>query len=347
MTNSKHLSQFTPPGTPLHRGEKRLDELRMHHYFYDQTSFDDVEITDAEAFQKRDQKVNFLVVRGLHDEARIEQIGKSNGLHSLSIEDILHTDTRNKLEEYPEYLLFILRIPYVNEEDDVVSEQISFVLKEELLVAFCESERPDFSDLLNQLSRGATLRSKDVDDLLAAALDLIVDQFFGIIDVIAKNIDNFEESIAKDPRPEQLEGVHGLKRDLIHLRDVLWPLRESSAKLAKSYVSKVNGDTVYYMRDVEDHVIQLLQMVETYQQIATSLVDSYLSAIGNRTNEVMKVLTIFSTIFIPLTFLAGVYGMNFKYMPELYHEWAYPIFWIVCLITLLLLIRYFKKKNWI
>lgn len=347
MPPTKYSSPYTPPGTPLHRGEKKLDTMRLHHYFYDATEFEEVEMSDASAFQKRDHKVNFLVVRGLHHEGLIEEIGRSIGLHALSTEDILDTETRNKLEEYPDYLLFVMRIPYVDDKENVVSEQVSFVLKDDLLVAFCESERPDFSELVNRLSRGATLRTQDVDDLLAAALDLIVDQFFDIFDIIAKNIDNFEESIARDPRPDQLEGVHGLKRDLIHLRGVLWPLRESAAKLAKSYVHKVNGDTVYYMRDVEDHVIQLLQMVETYQQIATSLVDSYLSAIGNRTNEVMKVLTIFSTIFIPLTFLAGVYGMNFKYMPELYHEFAYPTFWIVCLITLLVLIRYFKKKNWI
>lgn len=240
-----------------------------------------------------------------------------------------------------------MRLPFLGTDGHVESEQLSFVIKDNLLVTFAESEKPDLSSLLDRLERGSILRGKAADDLLAAILDLVVNQFFGIYDVLATRLDELEEVIVKDPRREQMEAIHRLKKDLIHLRQVLWPLRESLSNLAKEYGRQVTGDTMHYMRDVEDHVIQLIQLGETYQEIATSLVDSYLSSLGNRTNEVMKVLTIFATIFIPLTFLAGVYGMNFRYMPELSKRWAYPAFWIICIVVIVVLLHYFKKKRWI
>lgn len=343
MNSKPHL----PPGSPVYYGEQKLDEVSIRHILYNASAYEEREDIAPEELNPAEDHVNFYLIRGLHDAEKIASIGQKIQLHPLSVEDILHMNTRNKMEEYPEYFLFIMRLLYLGDAGRVETEQISFVIKNNSLFAFAESKRPELRSLFERLKKGAPLRYKDADDLLAAILDLLVDQYFEIFDIIARKFDNLEEEIAKNPMAEQLEGVHSLKKDLIHLREVLWPLRESLSKLSKSYVSKVDGDTIYYMRDVEDHVIQLLQLVETYQEISTSLVDSYLSSIGNRTNEVMKVLTIFSTIFIPLTFLAGVYGMNFRHMPELEQKWAYPLFWVICGITLVLLVRYFKKKNWI
>lgn len=216
-----------------------------------------------------------------------------------------------------------------------------------MLVVFTESERPDLSFLFQRLELGSTLRKKATDDLLISILALIVDQFFIVYDELDNQLDDLEDKIVKEPETEDLEKIHKIKKDLIHIREILWPLRESIFNLSEFHLERTVQDVTYYLRDIEDHVMQLIQLAETYQDISNSLVDSYLSSIGNRTNEVMKVLTIFSTIFIPLTFLAGVYGMNFHFMPELEQRWAYPTFWIICLITLIGLIIYFKKKKWI
>lgn len=336
----------SPQDMPRHEPDSETIPAQISSVYYDADRYQKKTLQDIAAWSPEPRGVNFLLIRGPQPE-QSQQLGGILGLHPLSVEDIMQTQSRNKLEEYPEYFLFIMRLPFLGKSGQVKSEQLSFVLQGNRLILFTESHKPDLSSLLDRLERGSILRTRDTDDLLAALLDLIVNQFFDIHDVLAGRLDRLEDQIVKDPQRRQLEEVHFLKKDLIHMRQVLWPLRESLSNLAKSYISKVDGDTIFYMRDVEDHVVQLMQLGETYQEIATSLVDSYLSSIGNRTNEVMKVLTIFSTIFIPLTFLAGVYGMNFKYMPELYQKWGYPMFWAICAVVLVLLIRYFKKKGWI
>lgn len=347
MTILTYSKPHRRPGTPVYIGEQKLEEMSALSIVYDRDTYEQTENVNIETFEPAKGKVNFLLIRGLHEEERIVALGKKLGLHPLSIEDILHTRSRNKLEEYPEYFLFIMRLIYVGEDERFYTEQLSLVLKENLLCAFTESERPDLSDLFERIEKGSPLRGKDPDDLLTAVVDWVVDSFFDTFDGLARRFDTMEERITVNPQTEQLEGIHGLKKDLVHFREVLWPLRENLSKLSKSYFQKVDGDTQYYVRDVEDHVIQLIQLVETYQEINASFVDLYISAVGNRTNEVMKVLTMFSTVFIPLTFLAGVYGMNFRYMPELYQRWTYPLFWVICLVTLFFMVRYFRKKKWI
>lgn len=313
---------------------------------YNREQFEQAEIPNLNDWSPQQDGVNVLLIGGFQQEG-ITEVGQKLGLHRLTVEDLFQTRTRNKLEEYPDYFLFIMRLPYLDAEQHVQSEQLSFILKDNLLAGFSESDKPDLGPLIDRLQRGSVLRAKDTDDLLAAILDVFVNEFFGIYDGLADQLDDLEDCIVRQPGPEQLEALHALKKDLIRLRQMLWPLRESISNLAQSYISQVDGDTLYYMRDVEDHVVQLIQLGETYQEIATSLVDSYLSAIGNRTNEVMKVLTVFASIFIPLTFLAGVYGMNFRYMPELTQRWGYPMFWVISLIIIVVLLRYFRNKKWI
>lgn len=321
--------------------------LRVEHIYYNVDDFKARSIQSPSEIIPLSDHVNLFLIRGVEESNAPEVIGEKIGLHPLVVEDIRHTDARNKLEEYPGYLLLIVRVPVGAEDEVEDTEQISFVLREESVYVFTESDHPDWTQLLTRLSLGSRLRGLSADDLLAALLDDIVDRFFDVFDRLANRLDELEEKIMTDPSSKDLDRLHRIKRSLIGLRGVLWPLRESLSRLSRHFLERGTGETLYYVRDVEDHVVQLIQLGETYQEIGTSLVDLYLSAIGNRTNEIMKVLTIFSTIFIPTTFLSSVYGMNFRHMPELTQRWAYPMFWVLCAIILILMLRYFKKKDWI
>lgn len=335
--NQKHATLHSPP----------RPALRVEHIYYNADDFKARPIQSPSEIIPLSDHVNLFLIRGVEEGNAPEVVGEKIGLHPLVVEDIRHTDARNKLEEYPGYLLLIVRVP-VGEIDEVVeTEQISFVLQDESVYVFTESDLPDWEQLLTRLSLGSRLRGLNADDLLAALLDDIVDRFFDVFDGLANRLDVLEENIMTDPSSKDLDQLHHIKRSLIGLRGVLWPLRESLSRLSRNYIERVTGETLYYVRDVEDHVVQLIQLGETYQEIGTSLVDLYLSAIGNRTNEIMKVLTIFSTIFIPTTFLSSVYGMNFQHMPELKQTWAYPLFWVFCAIILVVMLRYFRKKDWI
>jgi magnesium transporter len=200
---------------------------------------------------------------------------------------------------------------------------------------------------LCRLKEGTNIRKNGADDLLYGLLDAIVDNYFLIVEDIGEKIDTVEDELLLNPKKEILQKIYTLKRDLIYIRNSLWPMRNVISSLSKNDYDLIDGKTIYYLRDVYDHVIQMIDIIETYRDICSGMLDTYLSSIGNKTNEVMKVLTIFSTIFIPLTFLAGVYGMNFRYLPELNWKYGYFSFWIISIIIIILMLRFFRKKDWL
>lgn len=314
---------------------------------YNKDEFIKKGIEDVEEFiEDEDEKyVRWLDVVGLSDEKVLRDICEKFQIHPLVIEDILNIDQAPKLEDY-ENSLFVVAKNIILENEVLHQEQISFMIYRDKLISFRFKDTGIFDEIKGRLKDGTALRKDQSDDLLYALLDIIVDKYFIIMEDIGNKLDDLEDETLENPDKSILEKVYLLKRELITVRNVLWPMRNTISSISKNEYDIINGHTIYYFRDIYDHIIQIIDINETYREIASSMLEIYLSSIANKTNDVMKVLTIYSTIFIPLTFIAGVYGMNFRYMPELYWKYAYPSFWIISIIITIYMIRFFKKKGW-
>lgn len=293
-----------------------------------------------------EDKVKWLKIVGIDEVEKINELCSPLNLHPLDIEDILDTSKNAKIDDYDDYLFLIAKRMYYIEEELGI-EQISFILYKDRLVSFQEFESHIFKDIEDRLREGGNLRKAMVDDLLYFLLNEIVEDYFKLLEVFGEKIDLLEDELLIDPDKKTLGKIYILKKDLIYIRNSLWPMRNLLSKLSKDEFDLIDGKTVYYMRDIYENVIQVIDLVEIYREICSGMLDTYLSSIGNKTNDVMKVLTIFSTIFIPLTFLAGVYGMNFKYIPELNWKYSYHTFWIISIVITGFMLRYFRKKDWL
>ena len=340
-----------PPGSLVHVGEKKAEEVKITMMDYDQTSFMEKEVENVEeCFPfKETPTITWINIDGLHHVEIIEKLGKHFNIHPLIQEDILHTGQRPKMEDFDEYILIILKMLYYdNEEDTVRSEQISIILTSNIVISFQEVPGDVFNSLRERIRNGkGRVRRMGADYLAYALIDSIVDHYFILLEKFGDRIETLEEELAQEPQPETLQAIHNLKQEIIFLRKSVWPLREVISGLERTESSLIHDNISMYLRDVYDHTIQVIDSVETYQDILSGMLDLYLSSVSNRMNEVMKVLTIFASIFIPLTFMAGVYGMNFKFMPELEWRWGYPALWIVMASVATFLIIKFKRKKWL
>jgi magnesium transporter len=340
-----------PPGSLVHVGEKKAEEVKITIMDYDQTSVMEREVENVEeCFPfKETPTVTWINIDGLHHVENVEKLGKHFNIHPLIQEDILHTGQRPKMEDFDEYILIILKMLYYdNEEDTVRSEQISIILGSNFVISFQEVPGDVFNSLRERIRNGkGRVRRMGADYLAYALIDSIVDHYFILLEKFGDRIETLEEELAQDPQPETLQAIHNLKQEIIFLRKSVWPLREVISGLERTESSLIHDNISMYLRDVYDHTIQVIDSVETYQDILSGMLDLYLSSVSNKMNEVMKVLTIFAAIFIPLTFMAGVYGMNFKFMPELEWRWGYPALWIVMASVATFLIIKFKRKKWL
>lgn len=339
-----------PPGTLVHIGEKKAESVRITYIDYDEQSFQEKQVTDIkECFPfKETPTVTWINIDGIHDVDIIEKIGKHFGLHPLILEDILHTTQRPKFEDYDSHLFIVLRmLMSASEKQLVQSEQVSMVVGRNFVISFQESIGDVFEPIRDRLrnSKGR-IRKMGSDYLAYALLDAVVDGYFSVLETIGDTIESMEERLAKDPTEEILRQIHSLKREMIFLRKSIWPLRELISNLQRSESDLIAQSTDVFLRDVYDHTIQVIDTVESFRDIVSGMLDLYLSSISNKMNAVMKVLTIIATIFIPLTFVAGIYGMNFEYMPELKWRWSYALVWLVMIVIALGMIKYFRKKNW-
>lgn len=347
---SKNIAKIanTPPGSLIHVGEQKVENVKITYTKYDSSEIERKEIKSLDEFiNDTDDKIKWLDIIGIHDTNLINKLCQSLKVHPLAIEDILNTSQNPKMEDYDDYLFLVTKLMYFNQEEELETEQISFILFKDKLISFQELESEVFDSILNRLKEGTNIRKNGADDLLYALLDAIIDNYFLIVENIGEKIDHIEDELLLNPKKEILQKIYILKRDLIYIRNSLWPMRNVISSLSKNDYDLIDGKTIYYLRDVYDHVIQMIDIIETYRDICSGMLDTYLSSIGNKTNEVMKVLTIFSTIFIPLTFLAGVYGMNFRYLPELNWKYGYLSFWIISIIIIILMLRFFRKKDWL
>jgi magnesium transporter len=293
--------------------------------------------------------VTWINVDGLHQVEILEKLGEYYGFHPLMLEDILNTDQRPKMEDYGKYIYIVLKmLSYMDNSNEIVTEQISLILGPNFVISFQEKKGTVFNPIRERIRNDkGRIRKMGSDYLAYSLLDLIVDNYFIIMEKLGEKIEFLEEEVVTHPTPETLQTIHHLKREMIFLRKGVWPLREVVSGLERGESSLIKESTRIYLRDVYDHTIQTIDTIETYRDMVSGMLDIYLSSISNRLNAVMKVLTIIATIFMPLTFLAGIYGMNFKYMPELEWRWGYLMFWLIMIGIGAFMLIYFKKKRWL
>jgi len=340
-----------PPGTLVHIGEKKTEELKITIVDYDETHFQEKEIKTIEecfAFKEK-PTVTWINIDGLHQVEILERLGDCYGLHPLVLEDILNTDQRPKMDDYGKYLYIVLKM--VNHDDqsnEIVTEQISLILGPNFVLSFQEREGDVFNPIRERIRNGkGRIRKMGADYLAYALLDSIVDNYFTILERLGERIEFLEEELVTNPTTKTLQEIHSLKREMIFLRKAVWPLREVISGLERGESSLIKETTGIYLRDVYDHTIQVVDTIETFREMLSGMLDIYLSSVSNRLNAVMKVLTIIATVFMPLTFIGGIYGMNFKYMPELEWRWGYPIVLLIMLGIGVFMLIYFRKKRWL
>jgi magnesium transporter len=339
------------PGTLVHIGEKKVEKVRITVIDYDAEQFQEKETkTIEECFPFKDTPtVTWINIDGLHEVEIIEKIGKHFAIHPLIQEDILHTGQRPKMEDMESYIFVVARMLVYNDETgEIESEQVSLILGANYVISFQEKVGDIFDPVRERIRKGkGRIRRMKADYLAYALVDTLVDNYFIILENLGEKIEGMEDELVANPTPETLQTIHILKREMIFLRKSVWPLREVISSLERGESSLIYESTGMYFRDVYDHTIQVMDTVETYRDMVSGMLDTYLSSLSNRMNEVMKVLTIIATIFIPLTFVAGIYGMNFEFMPELKWHWGYFAALGLMVVIFIGMVFYFRRKRWL
>jgi magnesium transporter len=340
-----------PPGTPIFVGDKKTESAKITILGYDETQFQEREIKEIDEYFpfKETPTVTWINVDGVHDAGLIQKLGETFDLHPLIIEDIVNTQQRPKMQEFENYIYIVLKMLYFDDrKNETQVEQVSVVFGENFVISFQEREGDIFETIRERIRKGKSrIRKMGADYLAYALIDAVVDHYFIILEKDGEKIEELEDKVVSDPNPETLQDIHRLKREMIFLRRSVWPLRELVNFLERGESPLIHKTTRIYLRDVYDHTIQVIDTLETYRDMLSGMHDTYLSSISNRMNEVMKVLTIIATIFIPLTFIAGVYGMNFEFMPELKWRWAYFGVWGVIFVVAIAMVLYFKRRKWL
>lgn len=339
------------PGTLVHTGEVKTDRVRIRAIDYTVDRLDERDLTsmDEALPLDRTEGVTWLNVDGLHDVAIVQSIGEHVGLHSLAMEDILSTGQRPKLDDYEDLVFIVLRmIQFDPDRHELIDEQLSLIVGQGYVVSFQERPGDVFEPVRERLraSKGR-IRSSGADYLAYALIDAVVDHYFVTLEQLSDTIEDLSEAILQSPEPEALERVHDLKRALVLMRKSIWPLREVAAKLVRGEAPVFQSSTLVFVRDVYDHAVQCIDTVESLRDIVSGMHEVYLSSLSHRMNEVMKVLTIIATIFIPLTFVAGIYGMNFQYMPELEWRWGYFVALGIMALIAGIMVVLFRRKRWL
>lgn len=340
-----------PPGTLVYTGkeESKPAEITLIDYTHEFLEEKRIDSIDELTRYKESDSVTWISVVGLSDIDTIERLGEMFGIHPLFLEDVLSAHQRPKLEETDEYLYLVLKHISLENEPFVMSyEQINIFIFNNVVLTFRERSDDFFTTIRKHLEDPKRkLRNSGTDYLAYAIVDLIVDMNFPLLDSLDELCDVIEDELMETPKPKTLIKIQEAKKELITIRKSISPLREMLSALMRSDSALIHKDTHIYFRDIYDHAIHIIEEIESYRDILTGLLDIYISSVSNRLNEIMKVLTAFASIFIPITFLSSVYGMNFKYMPELEWQWGYPALWGIFILFSAVSLTYFKKKKWI
>lgn len=346
---SKTIGNF--PGEVVHVGEKKVEQAKVSIIYYDEKNIreqDSLGLAEPFIFKKT-SSVTWINIDGLHDTNLIERIGEYLEIHPLTREDIVDTGQRPKYEDFETYIFVVLKmLRFDSMKNEIVAEQISLVLGSNFVVSFQEQEGDVFDSIRKRIrSAKGRIRKMGADYLAYSLLDAIIDNYFVILEKLGDKIESLEEGLVLNLTPKTLQIIYNLKQDMVFLRKSIWPLREVTSGFERGESKLIKKITKVFLRDIYDHTIQVIDTVETFRDMVSGMLDIYLSSVSNRMNEVMKVLTIFAAIFIPLTFIVGVYGMNFEFMPELKWKWGYfCLLGFMAVISIGMLV-YFKRKKWL
>lgn len=353
VTSERRGSQIgLAPGSLVHVGEKKVEKVVIRVLAYNSEKLVERKLEKVEeCLEFKDQSdLNFWInVDGLDRVDIIGKLGSYFNIHPLTLEDVLNTRQRPKTEDYDSYIYSVLKMILLDKENkEITVDQVSIIIGPNYVLSFQEREGDVFDMVRERFKNPASrLRKSGVDYLAYGLIDAVIDNYFLILEHFGDKIEYLEEGLVLHPRPETLKTIQKYKRDMITLRKSIWPLRELINGLQRVESDLIKETTRVYLRDVYDHTIQVIDTVEDFRDILSSMVDIYLSSISFRMNEVMEVLTVIATIFIPLTFISGVYGMNFKYMPELNWRWGYPTVMFAMILLAVSMFIYFKKRKWV
>jgi magnesium transporter len=352
LTKKLHAPRGLPPGTLVHVGEQKVEKVRMTVIDYDGESFQEKVVGGVEeCFSYKDKPTTtWINVDGVHDVEIVGKLGACYGIHPLVLEDVVNTVQRPKMLDFGDYIFLSLKMLYFEDGagDQVKVEQVSVIFGANFVLSFQEDVGDVFDPVRDRIRKGTgKIRRSGPDYLAYSLIDSIVDGYFAVFEWLGERIEEVQERLIVDPTLENLQSIHRLKSETIELRKAVWPLREVIANLERVESPLVRKDTLIFLRNVYGHTIEIIETIESFRDLIAGMIDIYLSSLSMKLNEVMKVLTIIATIFIPLTFVVGIYGMNFKYMPEIGWRYGYPMVMLVVLAIGVSMLVYFRKKRWL
>ncbi|MCB2180879.1 MAG: magnesium/cobalt transporter CorA [Desulfobulbaceae bacterium] len=350
------LKAGLPPGTPIYTGQQTGTEVKINLIDYDpeHSLFLTTDQVEECAVHKDKPTVSWTNIDGLHQADKVEKLCQCFNLHPLTVEDILNTSQRPKIDVFDDYVYLAVRMHHHNEKTGkILSEQVSFVLGKTFLLTFQETVGDTFDSARIRIKENkGRIRKMGTDYLLYALIDSIVDNYFTVLEKVGEDIEMLEDELVERPSNATMQNIHFMKREMLLLRKSIWPLREVISSLRRDEIPLISQDISIFLNDLYDHIIQVIDTIETYRDMISGMLDIYLSSVSNRMNEIMKVLTIFAAIFIPLTFIAGVYGMNFNTekspfnMPELNWYFGYPFALTLMVVVGLGMFIFFKTRKW-
>ncbi|MGH7502865.1 MAG: magnesium/cobalt transporter CorA [Longimicrobiales bacterium] len=339
------------PGTVVHTGARRVDAVTFDLMRFDAQRFEEEHPTSLEACFpfEAGEETSWLNVDGLHDTQQIFRLGELAGLHPLVVEDVASTAQRPKVEDYDSRLYIVLRMLHTDRATgETEEEQLSLILGRHSLISVQEAPGDVFDGVRDRIrnSKGK-IRQRGADYLAYSLMDAVVDAYFGIVETLSDRLEALEDVVLDDPTRAAMADLHRLRGELLVVRRVVWPLREVFSTLIREENDLISADTKVFLRDTYDHAVQVIDSVETLRDVVSGLIELYLSNVTMRTNDVMKVLTVVGTVFIPLTFIVGVYGMNFDYLPELHWRWSYPLLWLIMILLAGGMLAHFHRRGWL
>ena len=347
----RHQSNGQSPGALIFIGQKKSDSVQIKVIDYDAENLTEQELSSIKdgAHFKSGETVTWFNINGLHDIEVIREAGQAFGLHPLVLEDILNTGQRPKIEEFEQYLFIVLKmIQYDPESEMIINEQLSMILGENFLLTFQERPGDVFEPVRERIRRNKSrIRAVGTDYLAYALLDTVVDNYIYAIELIGEKIEDLEEEVLSAHDTPVMEKINGFKRETNYLRKSIRPAKEAIFHMSRIDSPFFADQTIPFLKDLQDLISQATEAIDTYRVLLTDQLNIYNSVMANRMNDIMKVLTLFAAVFIPLTFIAGIYGTNFDYLPELHYKYSYFIFWGVLIALAGALLLFFKRKGWL
>lgn len=346
-----HAAAGQAPGEMIFVGERKMEKPTIKIIDYDETDLaeKDIQAIHEATSHKNTDTVTWININGVHDKQLIESVGKSFDLHALVLDDIVNTGRRPSMDDYDNYLFFTLKMMRYDEtENKIISEQLSMVLGRSFLITFQERQGDVFEPIRERIRRQkGRIRKVGVDYLAYALLDIITENYIIIIERLGEQIEDLENEILENPTREILSRINDYKREMNYLRKTVRPVREFMQQLSRIDSDLIHEQNIPFIKDLLDLSTQAVEVIDTYREMLSDYLEIYNTGVNNRLNEIMKVLTIFSAVFIPLTFIAGIYGTNFENVPELSFKYSYFIFWGILVVIAISMLRFFKRKKWL